>query len=158
MVGQFVALQNAPGSYYWNNYCYDGNGNLQYAAYRFAAPNQNNNSCSGAGDSYTYDTLGRVLPITHGDNSTMTYSYNGRATQVTDENGVSRVVQLDGLWGVPLPFAKSPVPRCWASRPPTAVSTSRANWISDPLRLHHRLQPRECPGNNGHSGSANPHL
>ena len=73
----WVAVQNAPGSYYWNNYCYDGNGNLQYAAYRFAAPNQNNNSCSGAGDSYTYDTLGRVLQITHADSSTVIYGYNG---------------------------------------------------------------------------------
>ena len=35
--------------------------------------------------------------ITHADSSTITYSYNGRATQVTDENGVSRVTQVDGL-------------------------------------------------------------
>ena len=28
--------------------------------------------CSGAGDSYTYDALGRVKTITHGDSSTVT--------------------------------------------------------------------------------------
>jgi YD repeat-containing protein len=34
----WVAVQNTPGgNYYWNNYCYDGNGNVQYAAYRFAS-------------------------------------------------------------------------------------------------------------------------
>jgi hypothetical protein len=37
------------------------------------------------------------LTIRHGDNSTITYAYTGRATQVTDENGVSRIVQVDGL-------------------------------------------------------------
>jgi YD repeat-containing protein len=91
----WVAVQNASGGYYWNNYCYDGNGNLQYAAHRFASGGSI--VCSGAGDSYTYDTLGRVLTISHGDGSTISYAYNGRATQVTDENGVSRIVQVDGL-------------------------------------------------------------
>jgi YD repeat-containing protein len=90
----WVAVQNASGGYYWNNDCYDANGNIQYAAYRFTSGSI---ACSGAGDSYTYDALGRVLTIRHGDNSTITYAYTGRATQVTDENGVSRIVQVDGL-------------------------------------------------------------
>jgi RHS repeat-associated protein len=38
-----------------------------------------------------------VLQTTHADSSTVTYAYNGRATKVTDENGVSRIVQVDGL-------------------------------------------------------------
>jgi RHS repeat-associated protein len=92
----WVAVENA-SEYYWNNYCYDNNGNLQYAAYRFAAPNQNNLSCSGGGDSYTYDALGRVTKVTHADGLFVTYAYTGRATQVTDENGFSRVTQVDGL-------------------------------------------------------------
>jgi YD repeat-containing protein len=91
----WVAVQNATGGYYWNNYCYDNNGNLQYAAYRFASGGSI--VCSGAGDTLTYDALGRVSTITHADSSMITYVYNGRATQVTDENGVSRVVQVDGL-------------------------------------------------------------
>jgi YD repeat-containing protein len=91
----WVAVQNASGGYYWNNYCYGGNGNVQYVAYRFTSGTI---VCSGAGgDTYTYDTLGRVLTITHGDGSTVNYGYTGRATQVTDENGVSRIVQVDGL-------------------------------------------------------------
>jgi RHS repeat-associated protein len=90
----WVAVQNASGGYYWNNSCYDNNGNVQFAAYRFTSGTL---VCSGAGDTYTYDALGRVLKITHGDSSTVNYSYNGRATQVTDENGVSRITQADGL-------------------------------------------------------------
>ena len=93
----WVAVQNASGNYYWNNYCYDGNSNLEYASYRFTAANQNNLSCSGAGDSYTYDALGRVLNITHGGSSSINYTYSGRATQTKDENGVIRIVQVDGL-------------------------------------------------------------
>ena len=54
-------------------------------------------ACSGAGDTYTYDALGRVSTVTHGDGSGVTYTYTGRATKVTDENGVTRITQVDGL-------------------------------------------------------------
>ncbi len=90
----YVAIQNASGGYYWTNYCYDSNGGLQLAAYRFTGGSI---SCSNVGDTYTYDGLGRATRITHGDGSTTNYTYSGRATQVTDENGVSRIVQTDGL-------------------------------------------------------------
>jgi YD repeat-containing protein len=53
----WVAVQNSSGGYYWNNYCYDANGNLQFAAYRFASGGI---VCSGAGDTYTYDALGKL--------------------------------------------------------------------------------------------------
>ena len=33
----WVAVQNASGGYYWNNYCYDGNGNIAVCAYRFTS-------------------------------------------------------------------------------------------------------------------------
>ena len=90
-----MAVQNASGGYYWNNYCYDGNGNLQYSAYRFTSGTI---VCSGTGgDTYNYDALGRITKVTHGDSSTVTYVYSGRATQMTDENGVSRITQVDGL-------------------------------------------------------------
>jgi hypothetical protein len=45
----------------------------------------------------TYDALGRVRTVIHGDGSHVNYSYSGRATQVTDENGASRIIQVDGL-------------------------------------------------------------
>ena len=88
------AQTNGDG-YYWNYYCYDNNGNRQFAAYR--TTNNNNFLCSGAGDSYTYDALGRVLTVDHGDGTGKSFSYNGRATKMTDENGFSRIVQVDGL-------------------------------------------------------------
>jgi RHS repeat-associated protein len=91
----WVSVENASGGYYSNNYCYDGNGNVQFASYRFVPGTF---VCSGTGgDTSAYDALGRVLTITHGDSSTVTYSYNKRATEVTDENGASRIVQVDGL-------------------------------------------------------------
>ena len=31
----WVSVENASGGYYSNNYCYDGNGNVQFASYRF---------------------------------------------------------------------------------------------------------------------------
>ena len=57
--------------------------------------------CSGAGDSFRYDALGRNTRVTHSDGSYQQYAYTGRATQITDEgNGnttISRILQSDGL-------------------------------------------------------------
>jgi len=41
--------------------------------------------------------LGRITKITHANGTAISYSYNGHATQVTDENGVSRLYQVDNL-------------------------------------------------------------
>lgn len=84
--------------YYDVDYCYDANGNLAFQT----VPYQNAGFiaakvCSGAGDTTTYDALGRVTKITHADSSFAQYTYHGRATQFTDENGVSRIMQVDGL-------------------------------------------------------------
>ena len=50
---------------------------------------------------HTYDALGRIIGATHPDGTSVLTSYNGRATQVSDEgNGtksVVRVSQVDGL-------------------------------------------------------------
>jgi hypothetical protein len=53
--------------------------------------------CSGNGDAYTYDVLGRVTQIKRGNGETLSYTYSGRATQFNDENNVSRITQTDGL-------------------------------------------------------------
>jgi hypothetical protein len=53
--------------------------------------------CSNAGDKTNYDALGRVKTITHSDLSAINYTYTGRAVEVTDENGVSKISQADGL-------------------------------------------------------------
>ena len=55
----WVAVQNTSGGYYWNNDCYDANGNVQYAAYRFASGSPI--VCSGAGDTYAYDASGACV-------------------------------------------------------------------------------------------------
>jgi RHS repeat-associated protein len=84
--------------------CYNGLGQVAFSAYPFqddgwSAPR----SCTIAGDSFTYDGLGRTTSVTHSDGSSVLTSYTGRATSVSDEgngNGtqrVQRVSQVDGL-------------------------------------------------------------
>ena len=41
---------------------------------------------SSGGDNFTYDPLGRVKTITHSDNSTVEYAYNGTSVSIKDEN------------------------------------------------------------------------
>jgi RHS repeat-associated protein len=41
--------------------------------------------------------LGRLKTVTRGDGETQSYTYKGRATQVVDENSVTRISQVDGL-------------------------------------------------------------
>jgi RHS repeat-associated protein len=95
-----VAVNNGQSSnpWYQQDSCYDGNGNLSFHSYSYQGTGWNTAKvCSGSGDSYTYDALGRITTITHGDGTSIGYSYAGRATKTTDENGVSRINQVDGL-------------------------------------------------------------
>lgn len=76
--------------------CYDGLGRVRFASYPYqvgsatAAVN-----CSGVGDSTAYDTLSRVISVTHSDASAISTTYTGRATQVSDEgNGTSSVTRI----------------------------------------------------------------
>jgi RHS repeat-associated protein len=84
------------------DFCYDANGRLAFQSYvyqgsGFGIPQV----CSGAGDAFTYDALGRSVKVQHSDGTFSTISYAGLATQTTDEgNGtvnVSRISQRDGL-------------------------------------------------------------
>lgn len=78
--------------------CYDANGNLAFQSYRYQGDGWGTAKvCSGAGDSYSYDVLGRLQQVTHSDGTTIKYSYIGRAAEITDENGVTRISQADGL-------------------------------------------------------------
>ncbi len=95
-----IAVGNgqATNAYYQTDHCYDTNGRLQFQSYRYEGNGWSTPKvCSGAGDSYNYDALGRVTRVMHGDGSSVNYSYNGRATEETDENGVQRITQVDGL-------------------------------------------------------------
>ncbi len=82
--------------------CYDARGYKGFVSYPYqgsglSAPPV----CSGAGDSFTYDALGRVTAVTHSDGTSVLTNYAGPATRVTDEgNGtttVQRISQVDGL-------------------------------------------------------------
>ena len=99
--GRFVVFNgnaNPSLDWYQQDTCYDANGNATFQSYRYQGPGfVAGKVCSGAGDLYTYDALGRVKTITHADNTTIQYTYTGRAVQFTDENGVSRITQIDGL-------------------------------------------------------------
>ncbi len=95
-----IAAGNGQSSnpWYQHDTCYDANGNTAFASYQY----QGNGFgpakvCSGAGDSYSYDMLGRVITVKHGDGTSVAYQYSGRATKITDENGASRITQVDGL-------------------------------------------------------------
>lgn len=52
---------------------------------------------SGAGDSTTYDGMGRVTQVTHSDGTSINYVQEGRNVQITDESGNSRILKIDGL-------------------------------------------------------------
>lgn len=83
--------------------CYDARGLKGFVSYPYqtssygAAP-----ICSGGiGDYYLYDGLKRVTSVTHSAGGTITTSYTGPATSVTDEgNGINssqKISQMDGL-------------------------------------------------------------
>lgn len=94
-----TAVFNGQGSNSWyqQDYCYDVNGRLSFQSTPYlgtgfgVAP-----VCSGAGDKTTYDALGRVLEVLHGDNTHINYTYSGLATEIVDEHGVTRINQVDG--------------------------------------------------------------
>lgn len=85
-------------SFYQQDTCYDASGYVAFSSYRYQGTGFGSSKvCSGNGDSSTYDALGRVTQITRGNSETLHYTYSGRATQSVDENGVTRITQVDGL-------------------------------------------------------------
>jgi RHS repeat-associated protein len=95
-----VAVANGSTSnpWYQTDYCYNAAGQLQfqptqYAGVGWGTPEQ----CSGAGDTYSYDALGRVTNIAHADGSSDSSTYNGRTTLRSSSSGASRMIQSDGL-------------------------------------------------------------
>ena len=85
-------------AYYQTDTCYDGNGNVSFVSYQYQGTGLSGSKlCSGAGDLYSYDVLGRVTKVTRSNGEIISYTYTGRATQVTDENSVKRITQVDGM-------------------------------------------------------------
>jgi RHS repeat-associated protein len=90
----------SPALFYIVDTCYDGMGHVSFKSYAYTASSVTGSEvCSGAGDSYTYDALGRLLKVQHADSGStaINYTYYGSATQVSDENGVGHIYQVDGL-------------------------------------------------------------
>ncbi len=85
--------------WYQQDVCYDADGNVNFTSYVYQGAGflSNSKRCSSSGDSATYDALGRPLTIVRSNGETVTYSYNGRAAKAADQNGVTRIVQIDGL-------------------------------------------------------------
>ena len=82
--------------------CYNSNGQVAFQSYPYQGGGLGQAKvCSGGGDSFTYDGLGRPKTTTHSDSTSSQVAYTGRATQITDEgNGgsnKSRILQSDAL-------------------------------------------------------------
>ena len=89
-----VAIANGQGTnpYYQNDICYDQDGRVSFESYRYQGTGFNMSKvCSGNGDTYSYDALS--TNVAHGDGTSISYHYQSRAVQITDENGVSRILQ-----------------------------------------------------------------
>lgn len=85
-----------PGnSYYQQDTCYDANGRASAVSVPYQGQGYNTpKTCSGT--HYTYDALDRPYTTQNADGTTQ-FSYRGRATSVTDVNGVKTITQVDGL-------------------------------------------------------------
>jgi RHS repeat-associated protein len=102
---QRTAVNNGQSGngFYQQDTCLDSMGRIHFKAYTYQGTGLNAATvCSGAGDTYGYDALGRTTSVTHGDSSAsypdiQKYAYTGRAVESTDENGVSRITQTDAL-------------------------------------------------------------
>ena len=98
-----TALINAEiNPYDQQDICYNSSGQVSFQSYPYQGGGLGQAKvCSGTGDSFTYDALGRPKTATHTDGTSSQVAYTGRATQITDEgNGsstVSRILQSNAL-------------------------------------------------------------
>ncbi|MGA2890644.1 MAG: RHS repeat-associated core domain-containing protein [Terracidiphilus sp.] len=93
-----IANGQSGNSWYQADTCYDANGNQNFVSYQYQSSGLTAAKvCSGAGDTSTYDVLGRLTSLTRANGETITYTYNGRAIKVVDQNDVTRISQVDGL-------------------------------------------------------------
>lgn len=81
--------------------CYDARGLESFVTYPYQGGGLSDPMCTKPGDTHTYDALRRTLSITHPDSTSVSSTYAGAATSVSDEgNGtrsVRRISQVDGL-------------------------------------------------------------
>ena len=92
-----AAVANSSG-WYQQDTCYDANGNAAFTSYPYQGSGFGASKvCSGAGDTATYDAMGRLASVVRANGETISYTYTGRATESTDASGVKRIAQVDGL-------------------------------------------------------------
>ena len=94
---QEVYNGQSTNSYYQTDTCYDATGftefvSVPYQSTGFGATKH----CSGAGASYTRDTLGRVTQVINADGTTY-ITHTNRAVETTDVNDVQKITQYDVL-------------------------------------------------------------
>lgn len=88
--------------YNQQDFCYNQNDQLSFQSYSYQGNGFGDPKvCSGSGDTFAYDGIGRMTQVTHSDGTNGRFSYNGRASQSQDEgNGnfiVTRVRQSNAL-------------------------------------------------------------
>ncbi len=93
-----TARSNGEGGWDQHDFSYDADGLPSFTAYPYqgtgwATPQVT----SGAGDSVTYDAMGRITKLTHSDGTAVTYTQEGRNVQITDESGNSHILNIDAL-------------------------------------------------------------
>ena len=98
-----VAVANGESSnpWYQQDTCYDANGRVKFSSYQYVGPGFGAAAvCSGNGDSFGYDGLGRTSNVTSPD-GTVQITRVGPATLVKDKNNLQKITQVDGF-GRPL--------------------------------------------------------
>jgi len=84
--------------YYLADYCYNAVGLLQFKSTRYSSTGFNSaKQCSGAGDTFIYDALGRPANVVHADGSSTAYTYFSRAAKRVDSPGSAKIIQFDLL-------------------------------------------------------------
>jgi RHS repeat-associated protein len=92
-----TAVANSNG-WYQADICYDANGNAAFTSYPYQGSGFSSSKiCSGAGDTATYDAMGRLSSVVRANGESISYTYTGRAMESVDANGVKRISQFDGL-------------------------------------------------------------
>jgi RHS repeat-associated protein len=93
-----TAMQSDSGDWYVTDTCYDAASRVHFQSYPYKTSTLGAEVCSGLGDTYAYDALGRTLSVAHGDSpsTSVDYIYFGNSTQVTNENGIGHIYQTDG--------------------------------------------------------------
>jgi len=78
--------------------CYDADGRVGFSSYPYQDTGPfSATPCTKPGDSFSYDGIGRPILVTHVDGSSISTSYTGSCTTVTDEAGKTRETCTDGL-------------------------------------------------------------